>query len=77
MTYSSKPKPGSKVVLAKLPPGLINGLSLKDQEAIAGAVGRTILLVEYDKYGRAELKFRDQEGIIHYIYVSPEFIKSA
>jgi hypothetical protein len=71
-----KPKPGSKVILTKLPPGLIDGLPARDQEAIAGAVGRTILLVEYDIYGRAELEFRDQEGVIHFIYVSPVFIKA-
>jgi len=71
-----KPKPGSRVVLTRIPEGLLRGLSEEDQEAIARIVGVPILLNEYAN-GRAELEFIDADGVIHFIYVSLEFIKAA
>jgi hypothetical protein len=70
-----KPKPGDQVVLAELPPGLVDGLPTEDQEAIREVVGTSVLLHEYDDAGRAELAFRDRNGDLHYIYVGPQFIK--
>ena len=78
MTKSSKrPKPGTQVMLTEVPPGLQNGLPEEDQQAIAEAVGKPILLNEYDEDGRAELQFTDKEGVIHFIYVNPSYIKRA
>jgi hypothetical protein len=68
------PKPGDMVVLSEIPPGLLNDLPVEDQTAIAEAVGKPILLNEYNENGRAELEFRDRDGIIHFIYVKQDFI---
>jgi hypothetical protein len=73
----AKLKPGARAVLTKLPPGLLDGLPEEDQTAISAIVGKRILFVGYDEDGRVELEFTDSEGIIHSIYVSPEFVKSA
>jgi hypothetical protein len=54
---TKRPKPGTRVVLTELPPGLSNGLPIEDQRAISEAVGRPVLLNEYDEDGRAELQF--------------------
>ncbi len=70
-----KLKPGRKVVLKALPPGLIEGLPEEDQRAILAVVGKPIVLNEYDRGGRAELEFTDSEDTIHFIYVHPKFIK--
>jgi hypothetical protein len=72
-----KPKPGDQVVLIALPPGFLDDLPPEDQRAIGQVVGKEVLLSEYDEYGRAELEFTEENGTIHYIYVSPEFIKGA
>jgi hypothetical protein len=69
-----KPKPGDTVVLIKLPPGLLDGLSDEDQRAISEIVGKPVRLEEYDEDGRAELRFSTSDGHIHFIYVSPEYI---
>lgn len=76
-TRRDNPKLGNKVVLTQLPPGLIDNLPKEDQEAIINIVGKPILLLEYDDDGRAELEFTDQAGVIHFIYVNPEFITMA
>lgn len=68
-----KPKPGDMVVLKELPPGLLDNLPGEDQEAITDIVGKPILLCEYDDDGRAELEFTDRKGLIHFIYVNPDF----
>jgi hypothetical protein len=70
-----KPEPGQMVVLKQLPPGLIDGLPQEDQEAITAIVGQPVLLLEYDEAGRAELEFTASRGVIHFIYVNPEFIE--
>ena len=73
----TKLKPGSVVVLTALPPGLLDGLPEEDQRTISEIVGKRILLVDYDDDGRAELEFKDSQGIIHFIYVASEFIRPA
>jgi len=74
-TKSQKPKPGDKVLLTELPPGLLDNLPVEDQRAISEIVGKPILLVDFEDDGRAELEFVDSEGVIHFIYINPEFIK--
>lgn len=70
-----KLKPGQKVVLKALPPGLTDGLPEEDQQAISAIVGKPIDLNKYERDGRAELEFTDKEGHIHFIYVEAKFIK--
>jgi hypothetical protein len=72
-----KPNPGEAVVLTNAPPELLHGLPSEDQKAISDAVGKPITLIGYDDVGRAELKFIDSEGVIHFIYVSSNVIKVA
>lgn len=72
----NRPKPGDMVFLTEIPPGLLDGLPDEDQEAITDAVGKPIRLNEYDDDGRAELEFIDRHGVIHSIFVRPEFIAS-
>jgi hypothetical protein len=76
-TRDNKPKPGDTVLLIKVPPGLLNDLPVEDQRAISQAVGKPLVLNEYDDHGRAELEFKDSVGVIHFIYVKPEFIRAA
>jgi hypothetical protein len=66
--------PRQRVKLTEIPPGLLDDLPLADQRAISAIVGRPILLTAYDADGRAELKFVDENDIIHFIYVEPRFI---
>jgi len=69
--------PGSTAVLTAIPPGLLDGLPEEDQRAISAIAGKRLLFASYDEEGRAELEFTDSEGIIHFIDVPPEFVKSA
>jgi hypothetical protein len=69
-----KPKPGDKVILKGLPPNWLDDLPKSDQRAITRVIGTTILLLDYDEDGRAELEFTDAKGIIHAIYVDPKYI---
>jgi hypothetical protein len=71
----SQPKPGSKVVLAKLPPGLLDGLPEEDQKAISAIVGVPIKLSGYDD-GRLVLEFVEDSGTIHSIYVDRQYVKT-
>jgi hypothetical protein len=73
----TKLKPGSVAVLTALPPGLLDGLPQEDQTAISEIIGKPVFLVSYDDDGRAELQFTDRKGTIHFIYVAPEFVRSA
>jgi hypothetical protein len=73
---SRKPVPGDIVVLKEVPRGLLNGLPIADQRAISEIVGRPVRLNEYDSEGRAELEFTDREGVIRFIYVSPDAIRT-
>jgi hypothetical protein len=72
-----KPKPGSMAVLTQLPPGMLNDLPIEDQKAISEIVGKPILLCGYDDSGKAELEFKDGQRVIHFIYVTSEFIRKA
>jgi hypothetical protein len=72
-----KPIPGETVTLREIPPGLLTGLPEEDQQAISEIVGKPVRLNEYDNMGRAELQFTDSAGVIHFIYVNPEFIRIA
>ena len=72
---NSKPNPGDTVVLMQVPAGLLNDLPSEDQEAIRDAVGKPIKLNDYDEAGRAELEFKDRDGILHYMYVQPRYIR--
>lgn len=72
-----KPSPGDDVILRKLPPGFIDDLPEEDQKAISAIVGKPVRLNEYDDDGRAELEFTDENGVIHFIYVSPDAIEVA
>jgi hypothetical protein len=74
---TTRSKPGDKVVLIALPPGMLNDLPTEDQKAITEVVGKPILLTGYDEDGRAELEFQDESADTHFIYVSPEFIRKA
>jgi hypothetical protein len=71
-----RPKPGDTVALVSVPPGMLEGLPAEDQEAIKDAVGKPALLNQYDDDGRAEVEFKDRSGVIHFIYVRPEFIRT-
>ena len=76
-TQDNKPKPRDTVLLIRVPPGLLNDLPVEDQRAISQVVGKPLILNEYDDHGRAELEFKDSVGVIHFIYVKPEFIRAA
>lgn len=76
-TPQKKPRPGDFVILKEVPPGLLDDLPAEDQEAISEVVGKPIVLTEYDEDGRAELEFKDGAGVIHFIYVAPNFIRAA
>ena len=76
-TPNKKPRPGDKVVLVKLPPGFLDDLPMEDQQAISEIIGKPIVLNEYDDDGRAELEFKDRNGVVHFIYVKPHFIRTA
>jgi len=67
-------KPGDKVVLATLPPGLLRGLPSEDQKAIRDILGKPVLLEQYDDDGRAVLTFTDSKNVAHSIFVSPKSI---
>ena len=68
------PKLGGKVVLEKLPPGLIDGLPKSDQKAITAIVGVPVQFSGYEDDGRVELEFVDDHGIFHSIYVDRQYV---
>lgn len=70
------PKPGEQVILSELPSGFLDNLPVNDQQAISEVVGKPLLLNNYDEDGRAELEFTDRDGIIHFIFVRPELLRS-
>ena len=73
----SLPKPGERVVLEKLPPGLLNGLPEEDQRAISAIVGVPIQFLGYEDDGRIGLEFVDDYGIFHHIYVDRQYVKAS
>jgi hypothetical protein len=70
-----KPAQGDTVVLRVLPQGLLEGLPMEDQKAISEIVGKPVRLNKVDEDGRCELEFTDRLGVIHFIYVRPEFLR--
>jgi hypothetical protein len=72
----NKASAGDTVFLTCVPPGLLGGLPREDKKAISEVVGKPLLLVRYDEDGRAELEFTDSEGVIHFIYVKPDFLRT-
>jgi hypothetical protein len=72
---AKKGKPGSSVILTKLPPGLLRGLPTEDQRAIREIVGTPVLLESYDEDGRAVLVFIDSDEVSHSIFVDPKFVE--
>jgi hypothetical protein len=77
MSSERKPKPGNTVILMELPSGFLADLPVEDQNAIREAIGKPVLLNGYDDAGRAELEFTDSAGVIHFVYVRPEYITPA
>jgi hypothetical protein len=75
-TPRMEPKSRGSVVLTEVPPGMLDDLPLEDQQAIAEAVGKPIVLRGYDDTGRAELEFIDRNHISHVIFVAPRFISA-
>jgi len=69
------PRAGSKVVLTKIPPGLLDGLPVEDQKAIGAIVGVPIQLSGFDD-GRLKLEFVEADGTIHSIYVDSKYVKA-
>ena len=69
-----KMQPGQEVVLKALPQGFTDDLPPEDQHAISAVIGQPIRLNGYDVDGRAELEFRDEQGVIHFMYVDPQFL---
>jgi len=65
------------VVVGTLPPNWLDHLPEIDQHAVSAVIGKPILLLGYDNDGRAELEFIDSEGIIHTIFVNPEFVSKS
>ena len=64
-----------KVILDALPAGFVNDLPHQDQKALLERVGKAVILSGYDDDGRAELEFKDREGIFHTICVDPRFVR--
>lgn len=38
-------------------------------------LGRKVFLSEYDELGRAEIQFTAKDGVIHFIWVDPKFLR--
>ncbi len=72
---SRKPAPGM-VVLKEVPHDLLEGLPRADQRAIFEVVGKPVRLNEYDTEGRAEIEFTDGEGVIHFVQVRADAIRT-
>jgi len=72
-----KPKTSKIAVLTRVPPGLLDDLPIEDQRAISDIVGKPVLFNGYDEDGRAELEFTERSGVIHTIWVRPEFVKTS
>jgi hypothetical protein len=71
----TNPNPGDKVVLKALPPGFFDDLPEEEQRAISARIGRPIVLMGYDRDGRAELEFMAKDDSIHTLYVDLKFIR--
>jgi len=74
MKNKGKLRPGASVILRKLPPNFLRGLPRSDKKAISAVVGKPVRMVECAEDGRAELKFTDKRGTIHFLHVSPSLL---
>jgi hypothetical protein len=63
------------VILTGLPPGFVDDLPAEDQKAIAEIIGQPVRLEGFDDGGRAEVEFVDSEGVTHFLYVDPQFVR--
>lgn len=77
MEIDHRPEPGDTVVLREMPQGLVDGLPIKDQRAIADILGEPVRLSGYDDDGRAILEFNDRDDEVHFIFVRPDTISIA
>ena len=75
--FHEKPRSGEIIVLRRLPPNWLDDLPETDQHTISAVIAKPILLLGDDDDGRAELEFIDSEGVIHTIFVNPEFISKS
>lgn len=67
---------GQRVILKPLPPEVVGSLPKEDRRVISAVVGRPIIFFnKYERDGRAELEFVDQDNTTHLIYIDPRFIK--
>jgi hypothetical protein len=72
-----RPKPGDRVILRECPAGFADDLPASDQQAVLAIIGKPVFLNKYEDDGRAELEFTDADGVIHFLFVGPEFIDMA
>lgn len=66
---------GMRVRLIVAPPELLTGLPESDQAAIVAAVGKEMVVEEFDSYGHVELMFKDAQDTIHFIWVRPTAVE--
>ena len=69
-------KPGTRVILSRLPSSLLYGLPQEDKAAIQSIVGKPVTLAGFS-FGQAELEFTDRDGDDHTIWVDAELISPA
>ncbi len=69
-------KPRKRVVLEKLPSGLLKGLPEEGQRAISAIVGVPIRFLGFDGDDRLELEFVEADGTIHSVYVDRQYVKA-
>ena len=66
---------GDSVVVREIPGTLLAGLPTEDQAAIAGQLGATLVLADFDEHGLAELEFLDAEKNQHTIWIDPKALE--
>ena len=67
---------GQRVTLQRLPPEIVGSLPKDDQQVILAVVGRPFVFFnKYERDGRAELEFDDNDNTTHLIYIDPKFVK--
>ena len=66
---------GDSVVVREIPRSLLAGLPDEDQTAIAGQLGATLVLADFDEHGLAELEFLDAEKNQHTIWIEPQALE--
>lgn len=67
---------GDRVRLVSAPATLLKGLPESDQAAINERVGKSVIVEGLNnEYHEVELTFTDQNGHIHYIWVTPENVE--